>query len=457
MQSRPPIAGLCAIACALVPIVPPSSAQGQAGGTEPPEWTKRWKAIAAVADDPSTTPEQKVPALIGLLTKEVSDPVPGGGQSMYTPSEQLQEPLIMALSQAAPPEVLRSALADPGNQEPELHARLELAYAGSVSRRGPAVDPALRATATDACANLLKTNPSDFVRMIAARSLGELESREHTDALIAALSDPAGRPTPASMGGDPTARVYIVRNQAAGALMSIGHDVRALKDGSFILDPPLVTGVDGVRLLRNLGLEVLERSVGPCGVAHLIGRQPDRCVTLGVFANVQLVADRLHELDGFLSRYHAPDRIDIGDTRIWRSESTLAFARGNVLCVVRSGSREDCEELARRMDQELQTESELVKLGKEVPVPNVTVDVPSEARPGQLVALTWRTDDEVGLLSAPYGASLGSIADTPAREGQTGLQVHETEPGLMVRRLSLATPTCVVVTRTVTIKVVPWE
>jgi len=99
----------------------------------------------------------------------------------------------------------------------------------------------------------------------------------------------------------------------------------------------------------------------------------------------------------------------------------------------------------------VRTSSELAPKGRPVPQPIVEIAVPEEAHAGRFLRLPYSVRNGTAATSA-YGAG----SDVPT-SGHVGVVVRETEPGLCVQAFDFATPECVMVRKTIIIKVVPWE
>jgi len=208
------------------------------GGAQ--EFRRRMAALATIVESEDLTATQKGTAIISAMRSELRTPVDRPGtpalSNGYSFSEQLQIGYISALGEVAGPDLVWQEMTRvPAGEEADsidraLRKLLLFSFAASVSRHPDARgDTGRRRSVTGQLIQLLRNDDYDFMRALAARSLGLIGAKEAKPALVGALSDRAFRNvaelTDIQAPGWGT-RQYLVRLEAALALQRMGFTVR---------------------------------------------------------------------------------------------------------------------------------------------------------------------------------------------------------------------------------------
>lgn len=201
---------------------------------------ERLAAVAALSADKELPAEQKILVLVNAIRAEIDKPTgePGEAQSAngWSEGEEVQEACIRTLPLVAGARLIWQALqrAAPATSEAEadraLRKRLLVAFAEAwLAEDRPPEFASQRRIAVGELVQVLRSDPYDFDRALAARALGMLGAKEEaSDDLIAALEDGAFRDieghTDIQAPGWPI-KLYRVRLEAALALKRLGYTV----------------------------------------------------------------------------------------------------------------------------------------------------------------------------------------------------------------------------------------
>ncbi len=423
----------------------------QAGGAnaDPEYWPRLHEQLAAIAADGSLGDGDRIALTLGLAEacREAAgaDSTRDGG---YTTAEEFVLACVRVLAQGCRPEALLAALRDP---EPVAAGeRPIILFAWAASRGGEALhDPAARALSAE-LQELLTSSPAAFLRASAAEALGALRDRSADGHLKTALADGAYR-TGRRVSDDPASeRVYIVRRAAALALQRLGHEVERPAFDTWVVDPPLITGVAPDVLLAKLGGDWRSTRVGAFGREWVQASDPSTLVSVGVFASYWEARGAVLAAIGAVPAPPAVRLGGLGDVAFGWGDCTVLVAVGNAVIGVCAAAPGRALQLARAAADALGDSADCVTLGRPVPMPDIRLEHPLSARPGDEVWAKWRTEDGVGVL-------FGLGAQEPRHAGVTPLDLHETALAEAATDLCFATPECVMVRKTVIIKVVPWE
>jgi len=180
-----------------------------------------------------------VGSIIAMLREEIATPFDARGvpalESGLSLGEHLEVAYMYSLGELRVPEILwgRLKALDVHKDTPEevkaLQKRLLVAFAMAYNRSPSNTLADARLAATRELAQIIASDPYDFIRAYAARALGFLQAKdEAASALIRALDDTAFRDVTGLQGiGYPgqSSEVYLVRREAAMALKRMGYNV----------------------------------------------------------------------------------------------------------------------------------------------------------------------------------------------------------------------------------------
>lgn len=162
--------------------------------------------------------QAKSALLIDALNKEISEPVSDKRSNSYlSNTEFLRLKYVEELS-ALGPEALSDLRSASTNVRSAVKPYIEFARANLRDR----------AVATNIL-SLAASDPDPFVRAMAVRSLGRLGDSNAVSFLKQLLQDPYFRESEDSLGGY---RTYLIREEAARALIQLGYDIKRT-DGNF--------------------------------------------------------------------------------------------------------------------------------------------------------------------------------------------------------------------------------
>lgn len=412
-----------------------------------PSWMLQLRAVEA---NTQLRSEQKVSAIVDLLKSQVADTGAGGREpespSALSPREQFEQAAIRAVGHLGTQAEIR-AVGEAPDAAPKLRLYLLMAYATAFDT---AASPEPWPEAITELMTALGQATDDFVRSQAAQAVGELGATEAVEALVAALSDPAHRDLPGVPGADNPPH-YLVRQAAALALARLGHEVERVDWGTWVIDRPLITGIDASALLDRLGVRWDSRSVGVFGVTHQLAAERPVGVTVGVFSSLAAAQQAwtrpvMFDLPGVPG---APrSATDIGESRGWLGRTGLGFRRRNVICIVADPDESTCIDLARRADALLEEGQAVASWGRPVPTPEVGIDAPQEVAAGRSLRLPWRVVSGDAVL---FGWGSGAAS----REGTVMLRAPTADEPQVDADLVFATERCVVVRKPVCVRVVP--
>ncbi len=204
------------------------------------EFRRRLAALASTVASEELTGAEKGATIISALRSELRAPVDRLGTAVlssgYSLSEQLRIGYVSALGEVADPDLVWHEMARvPTGEEADsmdraLRKLLLFSFAASVSHhQGASGGAARRGPVTSQLIRLLHNDEYDFMRALAARSLGLVGASEAKPALAQALSDLAFRDvaglTDIQAPGWGT-KQYLVRLEAALALQRMGFTIR---------------------------------------------------------------------------------------------------------------------------------------------------------------------------------------------------------------------------------------
>ncbi len=197
-------------------------------------WRSRVAALKAATNGMEGYPwpaESEAQRVLEVLRAELASPLDQTGKAALlnglSLGEYVQDICVdMAAELVEPRAILAWREAASAENEAALRTRLLFAFATAWSYRNEEWPDlaALRGEAITELTTLLHDDPDDFVRAMAARSLGQLRATEAREAVTAALQDPAARSVAGlddfTWPGKPD-EVHMVRRAASAALQHL--------------------------------------------------------------------------------------------------------------------------------------------------------------------------------------------------------------------------------------------